>query len=146
MRITSLAIAILSLSTQTISAADLSPTLGQKGKELLSEKFEGQDVPHGWVANSGAMKMQNHALRLSEVAADKHAGAFRKSMPCQNVIVELDFMLDGVKAFQFGFDPAVGQLKKKGISIRFRSPVKAGRLSNTMTRPTHNQNQSLTLK
>lgn len=148
MRIATLAFAILSLSMQTISAADLSPTLGKKGKELLSEKFEGQDVPRGWVANTGAMKLQNNALRLSEIAADKHAGAFRKSMPCQNVIVQLDFMLEGVKTFQFGFDPAVGQLKKKGhlysISITSKgwSIIEHNDKANPESKPiTHAQNE-----
>jgi hypothetical protein len=101
-------------SVQSVMAVDLVPTLGKKGKELLSEKFDGKEVPKGWVANTGSMKVQDGALRLSEIAAEKHLGAYRKSLALQNMVVQLDFMFDGAKAFNLGFDPATGELKKKG--------------------------------
>lgn len=95
-------------------ADELAPTLGKKGKQLLLEKFDSAEVPTAWKKNTGAMKIQDGALRLSEVAADKHAGAFRKALPLQDMIVRFDFQLDGVKLFHLGFDPAPGELKKKG--------------------------------
>ena len=60
------------------------------------------------------MTVQDGALRLSEIAADKHLGAYRKSLALQSMTVQLDFMFDGAKAFNLGFDPATGVLKKKG--------------------------------
>lgn len=101
-------------SIQNAWAADVTPTLGKKGKELLSEKFEGNDIPKGWTINTGAMKIQEGALRLSELAADKHIGAYRKALPLQNMAIQLDIMFDGAKTFNLGFDPAPGELKKKG--------------------------------
>ncbi|MCY2974144.1 MAG: hypothetical protein NTW52_05695 [Planctomycetota bacterium] len=95
-------------------AEDMSPTLGKKGKELLIEKFEGNDIPKGWTKNVGMMKIQDGALRISELASDKHVGAFRKALPIQDMAIQIDFMLDGAKTFNVGFDPVAGELKKKG--------------------------------
>jgi hypothetical protein len=102
------------LFNQNLWAEDIAPTLGKKGKELLSEKFEGNTIPQGWAKNVGAMKIQDGALRISELASDKHVGAFRKALPIQNMTVQVDFMMDGGKMFNVGFDPAAGELKKKG--------------------------------
>lgn len=95
-------------------ADDLPVSLGKRGKLLLAEKFDGQTVPDKWKKNTGAMKLQDGALRLSELAEDKHIGAFRHALPVQNMAIRLDFQLDSAKAFQLGFDPAPGELKKKG--------------------------------
>lgn len=101
-------------SGQLGSAADLQPTLGKKGKILLEERFDGNQLPKGWNRTVGAMSVADGALRLSEVAADKHAGAFRKPLLVQNVAIQFDFKFDGAKMFHIGFDPATGELKKKG--------------------------------
>lgn len=95
-------------------AQDLAPTLGKPGKQLLKESFDGPETPKGWTTNTGAMKIHDGTLRLSELAADKHIGAFRKALPIQNMAIQFDFMFDGAKAFNIGFDPAAGELKKKG--------------------------------
>lgn len=96
------------------SADELTTQLGKRGQLLLAEKFDGQDVPKAWKKNTGAIKLQDGSLRLSELAADKHIGAFRRPLPLQNMAIRLDFQLDGAKAFQLGFDPAPGELRKKG--------------------------------
>ena len=96
------------------SAANLEPTLGKKGKLLLEEKFDGSAVPKGWNKNTGKISVAEGALHLSELAAEKHAGAFRKPLPVQDVAIQLDFRFEGASAFHLGFDPAAGELKKKG--------------------------------
>ncbi|MBI5773796.1 MAG: hypothetical protein HZA89_08650 [Verrucomicrobia bacterium] len=102
------------LLTLTASAADLEPVLGKKGKLLLEEKFDGDAVPKGWNRNTGKLSVSGGVLHASEVAADKHAGAFRKPLPVQDCAIQIDFKFDGARMFNLGFDPAPGELKKKG--------------------------------
>jgi hypothetical protein len=107
-------VVVLILGTSPLRAADLAPQIGTKGKLLLEEKFDGPAVPKGWVANTGALVIQDGALRTSEKAADKHIGAFRYRLPVQDCAVQVDFRFDGGRIFNLGFDPAPGELKKKG--------------------------------
>lgn len=88
--------------------------LGQRGKVLLEEAFAGDAVPKGWAANTGKLRVSEGSLRASELAADKHVGAFRYRLPVQDTVVQLDFRFDGARVFNLGFDPAPGELKKKG--------------------------------
>ena len=88
--------------------------LGKPANELLNEKFDGSELHKNWKCNTGKMTLKDGSLRLSELAADKHIGAFRYALPMQDMIVRLDFQFDGAKAFHLGFDPAPGQLQKKG--------------------------------
>lgn len=106
-----LAVSVLALPTV---AAGLEPTLGQKGKLLLEEKFEAAAVPAGWTKNTGHYAVADGTLRLSQLAADNHIGAFRKAVPLRDAVVQLDFKFAGATVFHLGFDPAPGELKKKG--------------------------------
>lgn len=95
-------------------AADLEPTLGKKGKLLLEERFDAATVPAGWTKNSGKISVADGTLHASQLAADNHIGAFRKAVPLQDAVVQLDFKFAGATMFHLGFDPAPGELKKKG--------------------------------
>lgn len=95
-------------------AAGLEPTLGQKGKLLLEEKFDAAAVPAGWTKNTGKISVADGTLHLSQLAADNHIGAFRKAVPLQDCAIQLDFKFSGATMFHLGFDPAPGELKKKG--------------------------------
>lgn len=95
-------------------AADLEPTLGKKGKLLLEEKFNGNALPAGWTKNVGKISVADGVLHASQVASDNHIGAFRKALPVQDVVVQLDFKFDGATTLNVGFDPAPGELKKNG--------------------------------
>ncbi|HEY6167588.1 MAG TPA: hypothetical protein VI454_06085 [Verrucomicrobiae bacterium] len=101
-------------------AADLEPTLGKKGPLLLEEKFEGNAVPKDWNKNRGVISVANGVLHASELASEKHVGAFRKPLPVQDVAVQVDFKFEGATALDVGFDPAPGELKKNGhlFSVR----------------------------
>lgn len=104
-----------SLAASSVFAApDAEPTLGKQGKLLLDEKFESSGVPSGWNRNTGELAVAGGALRSREIEADKHAAAFRKPLPLQDCIIQVDVKLDGANTFNLGFDPAPGQLKKKG--------------------------------
>ncbi len=105
---------MLTLFTQSVFAVDLVPTLGKKGKSLLEEKFDSNDVPKGWGKNTGTIAIADGALRLGELASETHAGAFRKAVPLQDFAIQLDFKFDRAKMIHVGFDPAPGELNKKG--------------------------------
>lgn len=105
--------ALLSLA-QAAPAPLTDPVLGRRGSELLNERFDGAALPQGWNKNTGVVNVRDGVLHASELPADQHFGAFRKAIPLQDAVVQLDFRLEGVTAFHVGFDPAPGQLKKKG--------------------------------
>ncbi len=109
-----LALSVLALPALTTFAADLEPTLGQKGKLVLEEKFDTSAVPAGWTRNTGKISAADGTLRFSQLAADNHIGAFRKAVAVKDAIVQLDFKFAGATMFHLGFDPDKGELKKKG--------------------------------
>lgn len=93
---------------------ELEPTLGKKGKLLLEEKFEGAALPKNWNKNTGVLAVAEGALRSSELASEKHAAAFRRPLPLKDCAIQVDFKFAGATMFHLGFDPAPGELKKKG--------------------------------
>lgn len=97
-----------------LAAAELAPMLGQKGKLLLEEKFDGDAVPKTWTRNVGALGVSDGALRGSQQASDNHAAAFRRALPVRDCAIQLDFKFAGATTFHLGFDPAPGELKKQG--------------------------------
>lgn len=103
--------ALLSASSP---AAELEPKLGKKGALLMEEKFDGKELPKGWNKNTGKLIIADGVLRASEVAADMHAAAFRRLLPLQDAAIYVKFRFEGAKMFHVGFDPAPGELKKKG--------------------------------
>ncbi|MEI7729788.1 MAG: family 16 glycoside hydrolase [Verrucomicrobiota bacterium] len=104
----------IALTVASGVAADLEPTLGKKGTLLLEEKFDGTEVPKTWRANTGKLRVADGALHASEKKSDSHIGAFRYALPVQDCAVQIDFRFDGGRTFNLGFDPAPGELKKKG--------------------------------
>ena len=102
------------VSILPLLAADPEPVLGEKGKLLLEEKFAGDAVPKGWNKNTGVLSVAGGALRSSELASEKHAAAFRRLLPLRDCAVQVDFKFAGATMFHLGFDPAPGELKKKG--------------------------------
>ncbi len=95
-------------------AAELEPKLGKRGLLLLEEKFDGKELPKSWSRNTGKLTIADGVLKASEVAADMHAAAFRRLLPLQDAAVLVKFRFEGAKIFHLGFDPAPGELKKRG--------------------------------
>jgi hypothetical protein len=108
------ALILLSAALLSSPAAELETKLGKKGAVLLEEKFDGKELPKSWTRNTGKLTVADGALHVSEVAADKHAAAFRRPLPLQDAAVYVKFRFEGAKMFHLGFDPALGELKKKG--------------------------------
>ena len=104
---------LLSL-TFTLMAGDVVPKLGSPGRVLLDESFSGAEVPKGWNANTGTLRVVDGALMAAEKSSDKHIGAFRYRLAVQDCAVQVDFKLGEARIFNLGFDPAPGELKMKG--------------------------------
>ena len=100
--------------TSFVSAADLTPQLGTLGEKLLEETFSGSKVPKGWAANTGSLHVVDGVLLAAEKSSDMHIGAFRYRLPVQDCAIQIDFKLGDARVFNLGFDPAPGELKKKG--------------------------------
>ncbi len=105
---------LLIAATSIANAADLTPTLGTLGDKLLEETFSGSELPKGWNANTGTLRVADGALLAAEKSSDMHIGAFRYRLPLQDCAVQIDFKLGGARIINLGFDPAPGELKKKG--------------------------------
>jgi len=101
-------------ATSIATAADLTPTLGTLGDKLLDETFSGAELPKGWNANTGTLRVKDGVLLAAEKSGDMHIGAFRYRLPVQDCAIQIDFKLGGARVINLGFDPAPGELKKKG--------------------------------
>lgn len=113
-RALSLLLALSCLSIFPALAADLEPTLGKKGKLLMEQNFDGPEVPKGWNANTGSLRIEAGQLHAAEKSSDKHIGAFRYRLPLQDCAVQIEFKLGAMRVINLGYDPAPGELKKKG--------------------------------
>lgn len=102
------------LGASLASAAELEPKLGKPGALLMEEKFDGKELPKNWTRNTGKLTVADGVLKASEVATDMHAAAFRRPLPLQDAAIRLKFRFEGAKMLHVGFDPAPGELKKKG--------------------------------
>lgn len=100
--------------TSALVAADLAPQLGKVDKPLMEETFDKPDAVKKWMHTVGDAQISEGVLRVAERSQDKHAGAFRRAVPVSDCAVQMDFRFDGAKFLHLGFDPAPGELKKKG--------------------------------
>ena len=81
----------------------------------LDESFDRTELGQEWNSNTGDWKIIGGVLRGREIAAEKHSAATRRVLLTQNAVYELKFrFVENGKGFHFGFDPAKGELKKKG--------------------------------
>jgi hypothetical protein len=104
-------LAVLSLSFVFVAAGD--PPANSD--VALDESFDKTELSKGWSVNTGEWKVVDGVLRAKEIADEKHSAAARRILVSQNAVYELKFRFVGDgKAFHFGFDPARGELKKKG--------------------------------
>ena len=94
--------------------ADIEPTLGKKGALLEHQTFDGPEVPKGWAANTGSLRIVEGKLHAAEKSSDKHIGAFRHRIALQDCAVQMEFKLGPMRIINLGYDPAPGELKKKG--------------------------------
>jgi hypothetical protein len=85
---------------------------------IVDESFEGAELGDGWTLNTGDWKIVDGALHVSEIPADNHSAAARRVAETENAVYEVRFRFTGEgEAFHLGFDPAPGELDKKGHLI-----------------------------
>ncbi len=82
---------------------------------LLEEDFSGETLPKGWSVQNGTWETKDGVLHGAEIEADHHAAAARRLVETKDAVYELKFRInEGTKGFHFGFDPARGELEKRG--------------------------------
>ncbi|MBT4863551.1 MAG: hypothetical protein HON53_00330 [Planctomycetaceae bacterium] len=99
--------------------ASISPALAGEppanSDVALEESFDRSELGKGWKINTGEWKIVDGVLRAREIASEKHSAAARRTLVSNNAVYDLKFrFVEGGKALHFGFDPAKGELKKKG--------------------------------
>jgi len=98
-----------------ICGVTIGTTFTAQLKMLLTDDFDRAELGKGWHINTGSWKIVDGVLRVKEIKADKHSAAARRAIVTQDAVYELRFrFVDEGKGFHFGFDPAKGELKKKG--------------------------------
>ncbi len=82
---------------------------------VVDDSFDRTELGEGWHVNTGEWKLVDGVLQARELPADMHSAAARRTVETANAVYELRFRFTGeCKAFHFGFDPARGELQKKG--------------------------------
>lgn len=86
------------------------------GEAVVDESFAGDKLDTKvWKTGVGSWKQVDGVLKGAERPADKHAAALRRVIETEDADYELKFRFTGKgKGFHFGFDPARGELPKKG--------------------------------
>lgn len=102
------------LAAVPLTAADLEPSLGTKGRLLLEEKFDGDALPKGWSAKSGELRVADGVLRAGQKKGADRLCLFSCEQPMQDAAIQIDFKLEGARGINIGVNPASGELAKKG--------------------------------
>lgn len=81
----------------------------------LEDAFDRAELGRGWNSTTGTWQIVDGVLRGLEKAEEKHSAATRRVLVTENAVYELKFrLINDAKSFHFGFDPARGELDKKG--------------------------------
>ena len=81
----------------------------------FEDSFDRERLGEGWNSTTGNWRILDGVLRGSELPSEKHSAATRRVLETRNAVYQLRFrFVDDGRTFHFGFDPARGELKKKG--------------------------------
>ncbi|MEL6106351.1 MAG: hypothetical protein AAFU85_09955 [Planctomycetota bacterium] len=108
-----LLLVLLVPSLGVAAAADEAPA---NSELVVDEAFDnGGELAKPWSINTGKWIKQDGVLRAAEVESDNHSAAARRVIETSNAVYQLRFrFVEDGKVFHFGFDPARGELKKRG--------------------------------
>lgn len=82
---------------------------------VVDQPFDDDQLDDNWHINAGRWETADGVLRVRELEADRHAAAARYQVETRNAVYQLRFRIVGQgKAFHLGFDPAPGELDKRG--------------------------------
>lgn len=98
------------------SAAAGKEVPAEKGRLLIEEKFDAAEVSAKvFKGGIGEWKVANGVVHGTELAKDNHPAAGRLSCETRDAIFEFRFRItENGESFNCGFDPAKGELDKKG--------------------------------
>lgn len=103
---------LICVATTSLTAADALPV---NSDIALEDSFDRVELGKGWNSTTGEWKIVDGVLTGREITEEKHSAATRKTLVTQNAVYQLRFRLTkSCKSFHFGFDPARGELDKKG--------------------------------
>jgi len=103
---------MLGLVSTILCAQDAAPA---NSELALDESFEAAELGKGWNATTGSWTIANGVLRASEIESEKHSAATRRLLVTENAVYQLRFrFVKTGESFHFGFDPARGELNKRG--------------------------------
>ncbi len=81
----------------------------------VDDSFDRKELGEGWHVNTGEWTIADGVLRAREIPDQNHSAAARRTVETKNAVYDLRFrFVEDGKGFHFGFDPAPGELKKKG--------------------------------
>lgn len=81
----------------------------------LKDSFDRSELGDGWSFSKGNWRIVDGVLLGSEIAEEKHSAAIRRVVESKNAVYEVRFRFtEKAKAFHLGFDPAPGELDKRG--------------------------------
>ena len=104
--------ALVILLSASVATADEGPA---NSDVALQDSFDREELGKGWNTTTGSWRIVDGVLRGSEIPAEKHSAATRRVLETRNAVYQLRFrFVDDGKVFHFGFDPARGELEKKG--------------------------------
>ena len=90
-------------------------TVSAEEPGVIADDFNRAELGRKWHINNGEWRIVGGALRIRELKADKHSASGRWLVPSQDADYSLRFRLkEDCRTFHVGFDPARGELKKKG--------------------------------
>ena len=85
------------------------------GELVLEENFDRKELGKSWNSTTGNWRIEDGVLVGSEIKSENHSAATRRVLLTQDATYEMRFKMFGdASTFHFGFDPARGELKKKG--------------------------------
>lgn len=103
----------LTLIALTVALGSISVCVAEEKPPTVDETFDAP-LAKSWTKQVGSWKVEDGKLKASQQASDEHVCAFRYIHPLQDADIQVDFKAEGAKVFHVGFDPAAGELDKKG--------------------------------
>ena len=110
-----IAVLLMVLWAMPLTAAELEPILGKKGRLLLEDKFDGDVLPKGWSIKSGAVRVADGTLHTNQrKEKDGRLCLFSREQPMQDAAIQVDFKFSGRGGLNVSVNPAPGELTKHG--------------------------------
>jgi hypothetical protein len=87
-----------------------------RGPLVFKDDFSAPTLDKGWVGNLGTWEVANGAVKISELAANKHAAVRRHSMQYHDAIFEFSFQFNGAKMIGLSLNNQGGHVCRASIT------------------------------